>query len=211
MLNIVVCGSNRSGTSMLMQCLEEQGIHMNPDMFIGADEGNVHGYYEDKRFKSIVRDMRCAKKLKPYGKWAKIPQEIAMGYLKWRLECLCNDRFGAWAWKYPASVYVLDELNDALDNPWFIYMHRSKERVVKSMIRHSRVTGQLPYPREVYESWYDKSQEAIKSYHGDNKLIVEFNHLFHLPVECLQEIFDCIGYNYRVEDVSCIDSCEVHF
>jgi len=50
---VVVSGLPRSGTSMMMQMLEAGGMEIYSDGLRGADEGNLRGYYEVERVKSL--------------------------------------------------------------------------------------------------------------------------------------------------------------
>jgi tetratricopeptide (TPR) repeat protein len=55
---IVVSGLPRSGTSMMMQMLEEGGIEIYTDNKRQADESNPKGYYEHDAVKSLARNKR---------------------------------------------------------------------------------------------------------------------------------------------------------
>lgn len=46
MVNYIVSGCPRSGTSMLMRILEKSGMPIATDEKRGPDESNVHGYFE---------------------------------------------------------------------------------------------------------------------------------------------------------------------
>ncbi len=55
---IVVSGLPRSGTSMMMQMLEEGGLEIYTDNKRLADESNPRGYYEHEAVKSLAKDNR---------------------------------------------------------------------------------------------------------------------------------------------------------
>jgi hypothetical protein len=50
---VVVSGLPRSGTSLMMQMLEAGGMEIVSDGFRGADDGNLRGYYELERVKTL--------------------------------------------------------------------------------------------------------------------------------------------------------------
>ncbi|MBN1925998.1 MAG: alkaline phosphatase family protein [Prolixibacteraceae bacterium] len=55
---IVVSGLPRSGTSMMMQLLENAGIPVYTDEARKADESNPKGYYEHEKVKQLVRNSK---------------------------------------------------------------------------------------------------------------------------------------------------------
>jgi tetratricopeptide (TPR) repeat protein len=52
----VVSGLPRSGTSMVMQMLQQGGMEILTDGVREADENNVRGYFEDERVKKLAQD-----------------------------------------------------------------------------------------------------------------------------------------------------------
>ena len=54
---IIVSGLPRSGTSLMMQMLDQGGITVVTDHVRTADTDNPRGYYELERVKTIKRDV----------------------------------------------------------------------------------------------------------------------------------------------------------
>ncbi|MFW6065009.1 MAG: sulfotransferase [Candidatus Natronoplasma sp.] len=70
----VVSGLPRSGTSMMMQMLDEGGIEPLTDKERGPDEDNPKGYYEYERVKGLPDDTEWLKEAK--GKAVKVLGEL---------------------------------------------------------------------------------------------------------------------------------------
>ena len=45
---VILTGTGRSGTSLLANKLEKEGVYLGTDL-LDADNSNLHGYFEDKK------------------------------------------------------------------------------------------------------------------------------------------------------------------
>ncbi len=190
-MQVIVCGPNRSGTSLMMRCLEKAGFKMAEDLKPG-DSGNIYGYYESTRFKKL-----CSSDAEIDGR----PDIEAFR------ELLAKE--GKWAWKYPKVVFLLEAIFEAAENMFVIYMDRPRNDVVRSMIRHAELSKVVPYVEEVYMHWYYTALRAINAY-KHKKLKVNFLELVKNEKRVMNEVLDFLGleanYNYTAVDVR-----EVHF
>lgn len=188
-MQIIVCGPNRSGTSLIMRCLEKAGFKMDEDLIPG-DIANIYGYYESRRFKA-----ECLKQ-------AVSRRPGVEGFKK------LLDKKGRWVWKYPKAVFVLNVIFAATKNMFVIYMDRPKNDVIKSMIRHAELKNVVPTLKE-YPLWYDGSLKAIDAY-KHRKFKVSFIDLVNNEKKIMNEVLEFLGlepnYNYTAVDIE-----EVHF
>ncbi len=188
-MQVIVCGPNRSGTSLMMRCLEKAGFKMAEDLIPG-DIGNIYGYYESERFKA-----ECLKQ-------SRAREPSIEGFRK------LLDKKGRWAWKYPKAVFMLNVIFAATKNMFVIYMDRPRNDVIKSMIRHAELKNIVPTTEE-YSLWYNGSLRAINAYEH-KKLIVSFLALVKNEKRVMNEVLGFLGleanYNYTAVDIG-----EVHF
>lgn len=204
-MQVIVCGPNRSGTSLIMRCLEMTGFKMAENLQPG-DEGNIYGYYESDHFKQLC--------LRAFDRWrleelkSDSPSNI-LRYSPNRDLRILLDKNGRWAWKYPWAVFVLDELFEAAANMIVIYMSRTKDDVIKSSIRHCEIQGVNPYSKKIYAQWYDLAFEAIKAYRH-KKIVVNFLDLVENEKIVMNEILDFLGLETNY-DCTAVDIREVHF
>ena len=191
-MQVIVCGPNRSGTSLMMRCLEKAGFKMAEDLKPG-DSGNIYGYYESMRFKKL-----CAS-----ASWVNDDSPDIEAFR----ELLAKE--GKWAWKYPKVVFLLEAVFEAAENMFVIYMDRPRDDVVRSMIRHAKLSKVRPYGEEVYEHLYNVAVIAINNYEH-KKLKVGFLELVKNEKRIMNEVLDFLGleanYNYTAVDIG-----EVHF
>ena len=207
-MQVIVCGPNRSGTSLMMRCLEMAGFKMAEDLTPG-DKGNIYGYYESERFMDLCYEVFSSLNL------AKKPD---LGVLRWRASIdglkKLLDKKGRWAWKAPFAVFILDELFEAGENVIAIYMSRPKADVVSSWIRFCEVKGFKDLPPMITDvkslvGLYDQSLEAFQAYRY-KKLEVHFLELVEDEKKVMNEVFDFLGLEANY-DCTAVDSGQVHF
>ena len=205
-MQVIVCGPNRSGTSLMMRCLEMAGFKMAEDLMPG-DEGNKYGYYESKRFKrycyDVIERKNGAQKFLPY---LLIPSLIPSKSEDIRK---LLDKKGKWAWKVPLAVFVLDELFEVAENMIVIFMSRPIDDVIKSMIRHCKVKGVTPFTEDVYAQLYDNAFNFFQAY-KHKKIEVDFLDLVENEKMVMNEILDILGLETNY-DCTAVDIREVHF
>ncbi len=188
-MQVIVCGPNRSGTSLMMRCLEKAGFKMAEDLKPG-DSGNIYGYYESVRFKELCK--------------SKLDDSLDIEAFR---ELLAKE--GKWAWKYPKVVFLLEAVFQAAENMFVIYMDRPRNDVVRSMLRHAKLNKVRPYVEEAYVHLYNLALIAINAYEY-KKLKVSFIDLVKNEERVMNEVLDFLGleanYNYTAVDIG-----EVHF
>jgi len=193
-MQVIVCGPNRSGTSLMMRCLEMAGFKMAEDLTPG-DKGNIYGYYESERFKDLCYE-------------AAFERSRALTRDVENLRKLL-DKEGRWAWKCPWAVVVLDELFEAAENMIVIYMSRPKDDVIRSWIRHCGIQGVTPLSEESYAQFYDAAFNFYQAYRY-KKIEVNFLDLVENEKVVMNEILDFLGLETNY-DCTAVDIREVHF
>ncbi len=194
-MQVIVCGPNRSGTSLMMRCLEMAGFKMAEDALKPGDKGNIYGYYESEHFKALCLEA---------FEW-RIARVIP------DLENLRRllDKKGIWAWKVPWAVFILDELSEAGENVIPIFMSRPKNDVISSWIRHCEIKGETPHPKESYAQWYDQTLQFYRAYRH-KKIKVNFLDLVENEKVVMNEILDFLGLETNY-DCTAVDIRELQF
>ena len=204
-MQIIVCGPNRSGTSLMMRCLEMAGFKMDENLQLG-DEGNVYGYYESGRFKQLCfkaleRKLKEDKTIKAgFSLTPPKPDEDLRRLL---------DKKGKWAWKIPWAVFVLDTLFEVAENMIVIFMFRPKDHVISSMIMHCEIAGVIPFSEDIYVRWYEGAFNSFQAYRH-KKIKVDFLDLVENEKVIMNEILDFLGLETNY-DFTAVDIREVHF
>ena len=193
MVTVLVCGANRSGTSLMMRCLEQAGIGMAGDM-IGGNAGNVHGYYESKSFKDLCN---CFLR-------NKTNRSITIK----RIRNLLGSKENM-AWKYPRAVFMLDVIHEAIPDIIVLHMNREKKDVVESCIRHCVVCKVKPAARSVYSSWHDNALKSYRNY-GHKKIKVNFKNLVSDELGVTNRVLSFCGLSAS-KDFSALDEKQIHF
>ena len=199
-MQVIVCGPYRSGTSLMMRCLEMAGFKMAEDLTPG-DKGNIYGYYESERFMDLCYEIYSRNLERQEGE-RKPDLE--------NLRRLLGEK-GKWAWKAPFAVFILDELFEAGENVIPIYMSRPKADVLSSWIRFCEIKmkGKTPYPEEPHAQWYDQSLKLFQAYR-QKKIKVNFLDLVDNEKIVMNEILDFLGLETNY-DCTAVDIREVHF
>jgi len=208
-VDIVVCGPARSGTSLMAQCLVSTGIRIAGDALIEADEANIHGYYESVAFRNVVRRIirwRRSRLTRYTGLTS-----LAVARHVSSLSQLMN-RPGTWVWKYPNAVFVLSDIRRASPSMVVVMMRRPRSSVIRSMRRHARIKGGRTHDDAVYGSWYDRAFQSYEAYKG-TKTIVEFRELVDDPQRAVTGAMRRLGFKtrFRIRGLSPVDKKEVHF
>ncbi|MBI5331809.1 MAG: sulfotransferase [Betaproteobacteria bacterium] len=108
---VVVLGSGRSGTSLLMQALAGMGMRVSQEM-VATRPDNPEGFFEDARIVRIQADLLRALGAWPYhplpADWLERPETAAAGDA---LRCVLEERLaggeGVWGFKDPRTASFL--------------------------------------------------------------------------------------------------------
>jgi len=189
---LIVCGSNRSGTSLMTRCLKEAGLQMSNDL-LAANKANVHGFFESHRFKDLSK--RCISGSRCVNEFRNL---------------LNNE--GYWVWKYPRCVQVLDVIWEAIPDAVIIFMDRNKPDTMKSLARHAWILGMTPKSKQLYSNHYDSAYDWFKRHKGKGKTITaRFENLIKNPVGVVNRVLKLADIPIQVDKVDALDKKEIHF
>ena len=196
-MQVIVCGPFRSGTSLMMRCLEMAGLKMAEDLTPTGDvsyKSNIFGFYESERFMDLCYEV--------YNGGQERERKPDLENLRRLL-----DKKGIWAWKCPWAVFILDELFEAGENVVVIYMSRPKVDVIRSWIRFCELRGKTS--EEPQAQWYEQSLESFQAYRHE-KIKVNFLDLVENEKAVMNEVLDFLGLETNY-DGTAVDVREVHF
>ncbi len=132
---LILTGMHRSGTSLVARMFEHTGVNIGSDL-VAADNGNPHGYHEDRGFVEFHDELlgrseqRIFVQKESYFKTLR-KEDVA------RAERLVRERSGngLWGWKDPRTSLFLDFWSKLLPHSRFVFMLRHPIDVVASLMR----------------------------------------------------------------------------
>jgi GT2 family glycosyltransferase len=181
---IVVAGMHRSGTSYLASVLAAGGVAMGKRL-VEADANNPRGYFEDKEFLAVNRELMLSCTEDEAGHrdwgwteteaWDEDPAAALMGPARELLAA--HDNGHRWGWKDPRTTLVLDfwdELaKDAGLAPGYLLVYRAPWDVADALQR----TGAdvfLSNPEYGYRIWtfYNRRLLDFRRRHAERTLLI---------------------------------------
>jgi len=181
---IVVAGMHRSGTSYLASILAAGGVAMGTRL-VEADVNNPRGYFEDKEFLAVNRELMLSCTQDEAGHrdwgwteteaWDEDPAAALMGPAR---ELLAgHDNGHRWGWKDPRTTLVLDfwdELaKDAGLAPDYLLVYRAPWDVADALQR-TGVDVFLSNPEYGYRIWtfYNRRLLDFRRRHAERTLLI---------------------------------------
>ncbi len=134
-LTIVITGMHRSGTSAVASELQQAGVWIGSQL-VPADDGNTHGYFEDKGLVEF-HDAQLARSgqrvLAQAGAELKPPRKVDVRLA----DRLIRERreHPLWGWKDPRTSLYLDFWAERLPQARFLLLYRDPLEVVTSLLR----------------------------------------------------------------------------
>lgn len=136
---LIITGMHRSGTSLTAGYLHACGLHLGDDL-LPADFGNPRGYYEDTEILEFHRSILRHNGTSLFPTRRNLPLEttdedrqVARGILAAR------ETRGAWGWKEPRTVLLLDFWHELLPQAAYLLLFRHPLAVLDSLIRRGDV------------------------------------------------------------------------
>lgn len=132
---VIVLGMGRSATSLVARSLAQE-IYMGPQLKTQSQPDNVRGQYESQTFKQLNEEILQA----AGGSWHHPPPEEAIV----AAEPLFRDRIAqtieaasagreVFGWKDPRTTLTVRLYTPHLEDPIFVTVWRSPERIVESL------------------------------------------------------------------------------
>ncbi len=134
---LVITGMHRSGTSLVARMLRHTGVNIGSDL-VEADDGNPHGYYEDREFVAFHDDLLRRSEQRIFVQEESYIKTLSEEDVS-RAEGLVGQRSGngLWGWKDPRTALFLDFWSQLLPNARFVFMLRHPIDVVASLMRRN--------------------------------------------------------------------------
>ncbi len=169
---IVVSGLPRSGTSLMMQMLDQGGVEVVTDHLRTADTDNPKGYYEFEQVKAIKRDQSWLPATR--GKAFKMVSQLL--------------------YDLPPSetyriLFMERDLEEVLD---------SQEKMLK---RLGRTPAPRPAIRAAYTTHLERLHEWLKRQNHLTVLRVRYNDLVERPREQAERVREYLGDRVDVEQM----------
>jgi Sulfotransferase domain len=149
---IIVSGLPRSGTSLMMQMLENGGIEVLTDQLRSADVDNPRGYYELEKVKKIKED----------ASWLPLARGKAFKMVSQLLYCLP-----------PTEEYRIIFMNRDLDE-----VLRSQEKMLKRLGRSADTSDEM---KQSFAMHLQKLQAWLQKQENMQVLRVSYNDLMGNP------------------------------
>lgn len=180
---ILVLGTHRSGTSTVAGVLHRLGVNMGSQL-LGASEANPWGHYEDLSFlrlnDSVVGDWRDPKPE---------PTDSELGIYA-NLCTMRNRVFPVWGVKDPRLAFTADYILPHLDDPVFVCVHRSVDRIVESLAEREGWTAKQA------ESVTDRYLSARNRLLADNadlpRFHIQYEELCSMPIRSTRNLLSVL-------------------
>ncbi len=190
---IVVSGMHRSGTSYLASILAAGGVAMGTRL-VEADANNPRGYFEDKEFLAVNRQLMlsCTADAKGHRDWGWTETEAwddgPAAALKGsaRELLMAHDKGRRWGWKDPRTTLVLDFWDDLVKDtglaPGYLLVYRAPWDVADALQR----TGAdvfLRNPEYGYRIWtfYNRRLLDFRRRHAERSLLISIEAVLSEP------------------------------
>ena len=188
---IIVLGSGRCGTSLLMQVLEKLGMSTSKDLVVPSEQNPIGGY-EDRTIFELQNALLKAASVDAYiplnEDWLKLPE---VSKISEELRAIVQENvFKAetiWGFKDPKTVLFLplwvQIFNKLKITPIYIYTLRHPAQVVLSMKKHYKTSEALS---ELF--WLNKNIDALR-HTGSNCYIIHYEDWFTICEDIANELF----------------------
>lgn len=209
---IIVLGTGRSGTSLLMQILREIGVEYADDV-IGADASNIVGHFEDSRIVNIQRNFLSSLQKKQGINNPIITEEVLQSdevtKLREQIEKhiireIKNNKGNFYALKDPRISVLLPiwQVVFAKNNiePIYLFALRYPSSVIKSLVTYYHGTKE-----DAEILWLQRTISSF--YYTKSKLfVVHYEKWFESPESQLKDLINYLGYEKKVNISSIIES-----
>ena len=198
---IVVLGMHRSGTSTVARILSEVGINMG-ERLLGASSSNPMGHFEDADFFDLNNEIFSTLD----ADWMQPPEvrevELLGSKFSKRIKEILENRGRVYGVKEPKLCFTISLIQQFLDNPYYIIVHRREAAVVNSLnVRNgtSEEDGKALYRK------YNNALEGFLTTVPENRVLsLNYEDLIANPNEGIRLIlkFTDIGHQHDVERIA---------
>jgi hypothetical protein len=201
---LCITGMHRSGTSLTASWLQNCGLNLYDGNLVGPDKGNVKGHFEDKEFLMIHVAALNSRFPNSYG-WQVFTIETidfnedqllsAENLIKKR-----NEKYRYWGWKDPRSVLFLEQWKSLLPNLKFLFIWRSSDEVIRSLVKRSMSNSISHYKISAigaHNLWLGYNSRIVRfiQEHPQSSLLINIQDLIQFD----KDIFKAIKMKFKID------------
>lgn len=192
---LVIGGMHRSGTSLTASIIATAGIHLGDDL-MAAGAGNPRGHYEDLDFYHLHQRILAANGLSMEGFTCQESITVPGAARGQAIELVTRRRAAGrpWGWKDPRTVLLLDFWADLLPEARWLFVVRSPEAVVDSLLRRGD-TAFVMNPRHAIDVWVAYNQRILEFVHRHRHraVVVDLEQVVTDPAGVIAAVANLLG------------------
>lgn len=195
-MGFIVFGTGRSGTSAVAGCMHLMGITMGFNL-LGPSWVNEKGFFEDADFVAVNKSLieRAG------GSWYHPPSIERLKALRVDLGDLLEKRSGlVWGFKDPRTVFtyfVIREMIEQNNDPVYVFVNRSREAVIKSLMRTGLSADQAEHLHNAKSDLLCYWQDNLPK---NRQLHIEYESLMIDPRPVVASFSTWLGFNAEEEN-----------
>ena len=201
---VVVLGMHRSGTSVVAGVLEALGVSMGPpaegERWVGRHWSNPTGHFENQAFVELNQRILGgdATGIREAPRW----QGLAERADEFRPEIerlVAASERELWGWKDPWTVLTLELFLPVIPNPAFIFVHRPREEILRSLRKRASPRDELIAGLcDLYDQRLGDLERALA---GRPILSLQYHDLLDDPRATVGRLVDFLGLRPTREEL----------
>jgi hypothetical protein len=192
---LAIGGMHRSGTSLTASLVAAAGIHLG-DELMAAGAGNPRGHFEDLEFYHLHQRILAANGLSMEGFTSHPSITVPPAAHAQATELVGRRRAAAraWGWKDPRTVLFLDFWAELLPEVRWLFVIRSPEDVVDSLLRRGD-TAFVMNPRHAIDVWVASNQRILEFAlrHRHRSVVVDLEQVIADPAGVVSAVANVLG------------------
>jgi hypothetical protein len=192
---LAIGGMHRSGTSLTASLVAAAGIHLG-DELMAAGAGNPRGHFEDLEFYHLHQRILAANGLSMEGFTCHPSITVPPAAHAQATDLVGRRRAAAraWGWKDPRTVLFLDFWAELLPEVRWLFVIRSPEDVVDSLLRRGD-TAFVMNPRHAIDVWVAYNQRILEfaHRHRHRSVVVDLEQVIADPAGVVSAVANVLG------------------
>lgn len=167
---IFVLSVPRCGSSAVAGAMHRMGVEMGAGHLQGADASNEGGYYEDRRWQRINKDL-AGYRYQTRTVWT-LPDAQREQYRALAAKCARAEVWGAKGPRFAFTFHLVWPIVAEIAEVWVVLVQRKRAEVLASLVRHSQVAygGSLrmaPHEADkLLRRWEQALSHSVDSFDG---------------------------------------------
>lgn len=192
---LAIGGMHRSGTSLTASLVAAAGVHLG-DELMAAGAGNPRGHFEDLEFYHLHQRILAANGLSMEGFTCHPSIAVPPAAHAQATDLVGRRRAAAraWGWKDPRTVLFLDFWAELLPEVRWLFVIRSPEDVVDSLLRRGD-TAFVMNPRHAIDVWVAYNQRILEFAlrHRHRSVVVDLEQVIADPAGVVSAVANVLG------------------